>query len=413
MASRGYAALPAYQYPGNAMINFQPITQAVDKFRAGMDQAYVGDIERKTANAMAAGDYQTAQAEYSKIDPRTGMEIGMNPGRREAQDIDVRMKAAQELGGRAQAILDMPDGPEKVAAAGTWLQSDPRFQATFEKRGMTNWREDPISVVRAIHGEALGALDPTKRAGQYGLNPIYGERADGSLAIGQLNNRGGMREVQFPPGFTPKEPPKIVDAGTHQQVIGGRTGAMGPSISKNNEEAARQKKVGTERGEEQAGINKDKTSLEGATARLDDLERAANEVLKHPGLISNYGLRGVIPNIPGTQAGDAQAKLTELKAKAGFAALQAMRDASKTGGALGQVTETEHIYLQNSLVALEKAQSYEQVQQELRKLMDWTQGSKQRLQAAFDRMHGNPATPPPASNGWRDLGNGVRIREKP
>ncbi len=84
----------------------------------------------------------------------------------------------------------------------------------------------------------------------------------------------------------------------------------------------------------QGQLNQDTQSLNGTTAALDRLASTANEVLQHPGLPGSFGLRGAIPNIPGTNAADATAKLQALQAQVGFNALQEMRNASKTGGAL-------------------------------------------------------------------------------
>lgn len=68
-----------------------------------------------------------------------------------------------------------------------------------------------------------------------------------------------------------------------------------------------------------------------------------------------------------------------------------MRDASKTGGALGQVSNFELQALQNNLAALQRAQSVEQAKQELKKIQDFARESKQRLQAAYNMKHSGGA----------------------
>jgi len=65
-------------------------------------------------------------------------------------------------------------------------------------------------------------------------------------------------------------------------------------------------------------------------------------------------------NIPGTPAHDLQQTITSIEANIGFDRLQQMRDASKTGGALGQVSERELALLTGSMRSLKQSQSEEQ-----------------------------------------------------
>lgn len=70
------------------------------------------------------------------------------------------------------------------------------------------------------------------------------------------------------------------------------------------------------------------------------------------------GLLGSLNSIrPGSPAFDVDKMLNTIKANVGFDRLQAMRDSSPTGGALGQVTELELKLLQSSLAALDQGMS--------------------------------------------------------
>ncbi|KGF26027.1 hypothetical protein, partial [Oligella urethralis] len=117
---------------------------------------------------------------------------------------------------------------------------------------------------------------------------------------------------------------------------------------------------------------------------LDRMKSAAEELLAHDGLKSNTGFRSMIPNRPGSRAQDADSNLQQLKSQIGFAVLQAMREASKTGGALGSVSEGELYFLQNNLASLDKAQSYEQLKKELKKIIKYVEDSKAKLSSAFE-----------------------------
>lgn len=70
-------------------------------------------------------------------------------------------------------------------------------------------------------------------------------------------------------------------------------------------------------------------------------------------------------NFPGNNAYDVDKMLNTIKANVGFDRLQAMRDSSKTGGALGQVTELELKLLQSSLAALDQGMSPKRFREQL------------------------------------------------
>lgn len=145
---------------------------------------------------------------------------------------------------------------------------------------------------------------------------------------------------------------------------------------------------------------KDEQILEGANADFDRLSEAAKALLDHPGLEANFGLAGVIPNVPGGDAADALAQMRNLKSQIGFGVLQNMRNNSKTGGALGHVSNKENEMLQENLASLDKAQSPEQARENLQKIVDYAEAAKGRASAAFNAAYGggenkpNQTTPP-------------------
>jgi hypothetical protein len=72
--------------------------------------------------------------------------------------------------------------------------------------------------------------------------------------------------------------------------------------------------------------------------------------------------------VPGTNAYDLQQRLLTIKANLGFDRLQQMRDASPTGGALGQVAVQELQALQATVGSLELGQSRQELQKNLDKI---------------------------------------------
>lgn len=86
---------------------------------------------------------------------------------------------------------------------------------------------------------------------------------------------------------------------------------------------------------------------------LDRLVALATELSGHKGLSRASGVMGAVPSIPGLPAANAEALIDSLKSQVAGMKIQAMRNASKTGGAVGQVTEKEWPRLENMVVALD------------------------------------------------------------
>lgn len=93
-------------------------------------------------------------------------------------------------------------------------------------------------------------------------------------------------------------------------------------------------------------------------AITDNADRIINTIDQAMPLVgyNTAGAAGSL-NIPGTEGRDLETALTTIKANLGFDRLQQMRDASKTGGALGQVAVKELEALQATVASLDRGQS--------------------------------------------------------
>jgi len=134
--------------------------------------------------------------------------------------------------------------------------------------------------------------------------------------------------------------------------------------------------------------NKDYSSLVGSFDALDRLGEQAKKVLSHPGLAGTTGLRGKVPDVPGSDAANARAELKALTSQVGFAVLQNMRNNSKTGGALGNVSDAEGKRLEAALGALDSSQSEKSLRENLQKIVDYAGVSKDNLTKVFRVKHG-------------------------
>lgn len=138
---------------------------------------------------------------------------------------------------------------------------------------------------------------------------------------------------------------------------------------------------GVERDMKQAQLAKLMKELEGApeispyqaeraTRTIESVDGLLNRAMQTPEI---FGASAALP-VPDYLRSDAfrnyRSELDTLKANIAFSELTAMREASKTGGALGQVSDREGQLLQSALGALSMDQSPENVILQLQKIKD-------------------------------------------
>lgn len=140
------------------------------------------------------------------------------------------------------------------------------------------------------------------------------------------------------------------------------------------------------------------SAMDNVRAKYDDTIARAKKLLRNPALNTIVG--NVQGNIPETalslysqNAADALSDYNELLSVAGFQELQAMRDASPTGGALGQVSDSENKLLQQSAFASSRTQSEAKFRKSLQDYIARLEASKRRVENAFERQFGERYTP--------------------
>jgi len=101
----------------------------------------------------------------------------------------------------------------------------------------------------------------------------------------------------------------------------------------------------------------------------DDINGLFNKITGMGGNTTGF-FGKIMSGIGGSDAANLRAQLTTIKSNVGFDKLQSMREASPTGGALGNVSEKENEYLQSVLGNLEQSQSPEQLKRNLLKLRE-------------------------------------------
>lgn len=129
------------------------------------------------------------------------------------------------------------------------------------------------------------------------------------------------------------------------------------------------------------------SSVKNFTAKSEQFIKELEKLRDDPGLDSITGtIYGVTPGVISGEAGRrAMAQYNKIFAKGGFQALQDLKAASQTGGALGNVSNEEGRRLEASTVGgLDRSQSLKDVQQGINDFIAEIRGSMQRVREAYD-----------------------------
>jgi hypothetical protein len=129
--------------------------------------------------------------------------------------------------------------------------------------------------------------------------------------------------------------------------------------------------------------------VEYALDQTRQLSNTARRLLANPNLERAFGPIGIVESqIPGTPAANILAELDVLRNQSFVQGLQAMRAASPTGGAVGNVSNAEGQRFENLQAALRQIQTGKQARSELERLVRELDESEDRLKNAFERTYG-------------------------
>lgn len=197
-------------------------------------------------------------------------------------------------------------------------------------------------------------------------------------------------------GVTIETPVPVVDPRTGQVTYATRQEALGKTPPQFMEGLTPR-----ERQNREAKLPAAKAAVSAFDAKSDKLAAQIEELLEHPGLNQITGLIG--GRIIGvTDAGRrAESLYKSIVAQGGFSELQAMRDASTTGGALGNVSNQEGQYLRDAFAVLQRTQSTEDLKKGLTSALNTLRSAQQRTREAFEdtyayREGAAPTVAPPS-----------------
>ena len=149
-----------------------------------------------------------------------------------------------------------------------------------------------------------------------------------------------------------------------------------------------------EKQKREAAFPQATSAIKGFETKADSFVNDIKKLRDDPGLAEITGIAA--GRLPGITANGrrAQALYDKIVAKGGFQALQDMRDMSKTGGALGNVSNQENTQLKASFAAIDRRQDARDVKAALDQVIGDIEGSKTRLKEAYDMTYSYKAEQP-------------------
>lgn len=264
----------------------------------------------------------------------------------------------------------------------------------------------PFNPVYAVgtHGAYIDARNPDKA-----VQPPLGEEFFPSDPTNQMQNYEQLVKLGAPPGPDTfgrvLRADQVINAGGVPTVRTTGTATVAQpvataTVADNAAAVAGGKTTGTGLAKRALDLPRAKAAVAATDAKWNSLLSTASTLQSDENLWSAVGLGQPIASIPGTEGARIRAQINTLKAKVGFAVLQDMRDNSKTGGALGQVSNQENQYLQNALAALDANLAPEDFREQLQILIDYANEAKGRVGQAFTDTYpelSQPAAAAPAA----------------
>lgn len=350
MAS-GYYQLPGYRVPENAMLNMKPLNDAVSGYK-----------QAQTDNVMA--QYQADRDRATDQRQNAMLSLQQQAGARQQKQFDAEQEkeAIGQLAGIYQQIEAAPETDRPALYQ--------RFQPTYD-RLRSRFRDfdsdltaagidpnDHAQVSRIIMGMAAGYQDPlTREKTQAEINKLNAQArnegvdsfgktgavfqdADGKQYTIQFSGNGERRILPLD-GLTQARGTSVVG----DTVIDSATGRDVRNVGANIAAGERAKVTGKAEGELATSLPKLEMGFKVFSDKSDRLVNVIDRAITRVGP-NTTGWGALLASLPATEARALQTDLDTIKANIGFEELQAMRDASPTGGALGQVSEMENRLLQ-------------------------------------------------------------------
>lgn len=360
----------------------------------------------------AAAAPTPAQAPSPAVAPPVGVGAPMTAKR---PDFSMPTQGSDFLGGLLQGMGGMakPIG-ELVSSQSGRTRATQSSNQTYDwlmRQGMSPQDAEFVTrnpnVLKAVLGQKF-AVGKYGKAGAVFEGPDkkfytiqFGE--DGSRKILPVETPGAAGAPGTP--LAPAKGVKMVDDGTGTRIVSGATGDDVRRVEKDIVGRERQEKEGQALGELRSKLPTLKARMKGYEDKSTRLDETIDRAISRIG-VTTTGLGGaLLQNLPMTEARALRGDLDTIRANVGFDELQAMRDASPTGGALGQVSNQENTLLQSVRAAIDQLLEGKDLEANLRIIKKSNQElreiQRQKLAEDEKRALGDaPITGTPSAGGW-------------
>lgn len=388
--------------------------------------------------AVSPDSAQAATGMFDNMDDNARAELGQYAAAFSALPDDQKASAYPQLAQQAASLgLPVPQGGYRPEYAQGIAQLAQAFGGAGGASGVQSTYVDAtgnrVAIMRDGSTRVLGQNDagmsqqtltitgPDGRPRQF----TFDKRTGGYMPA-QL---GGTQPMEVPFSIDPRLPPEVQeairnhpDAGSAQGITSLNIPGGSPFVGRAPEEqaalttAAQQRTelgflpqrqaietqgaIERTRGTEQAKADIEREQGEPARqekvrqtlAKTANLTRTIDDAIGRVNGMTAGFIGSIADEIPGTPANDLRVTVNTIKANLAFDALQAMREASPTGGALGAVSERELALLESAVASLDQSQTPAQMREALQNVKRHYQAWEQAVRQA-DREAGGSTSP--------------------
>lgn len=324
-------------------------------------------------NAIGGGaNSPTPQQQYRDPMVSSQPSTGVNPAIIAALSSKV---ASPQTISVATSLLNNQFSQQEEARRNQQQRDNWLFQQDYQQQQQAN---DPLRQLQIQQAQQKLAQGPNADENFYG-NPVAIQNADGTVAYGQIGNRGTFKPIQLGEGQSFAPPTRTIDAGT-ETILVDQAGNVISRTPKNNRTAAAETAGGTVEGrvaaERQTSASSD---IQAGQNALDVL----NQIENHPGLSMGTGITSLANRVPGTEGYNFQNIVEQAKSGAFLSAIQQMRG-------LGALSNNEGAAATSAITRMDTATSKDAF---LKALADY----RKIVQQGIDRAQKNLRAPDDAA----------------
>lgn len=333
--------------------DYTPLTQ-------GIGQLITGVMTNKLSPLAMQGD-QDALLRLGRMNPYAAQQIGGILENQQAKQAEEQARRQEIMGLVSRGYATATDKAGYLAAAGQQLAQagfgdlSQQMMADAEQFATAPGEvSQRYNAMGSIYGAPQGQ-GPTASIQEI---EYMRERLSPEEFEDYIRVRGGIqaRATVAPEVYGQREREKLE-----------ARGELSPTIKRDE---AREATLGKAEGERIVDAPRRAAALRSKLSSVDNVLATAQDAAGRVNVFTAGPGGKLLANFDGTKAADLRETIKTVKSAISRDTLQEMRDNSKTGGALGNVTERELDMLESSIASLNQSQSPEQLRRNLEKVIE-------------------------------------------